>query len=115
MKSADAPVNALAQSGSGEQPPSLGAQSRARAGVADIVLEWFRSGAVIALTPWIILVVLVVLYGARQSGVYTVNELNTFTGETLTLILIAFGQTLVIVSGGIDLSIGGILSLVTSL
>ncbi len=67
------------------------------------------------LTPWIILVILVVLYGSRQAGVYSLSELNITTGETLTLILIAFGQTLVIVSGGIDLSIGGVLSLVSCL
>jgi len=99
----------------GDFPSSGGPQAFGRTGLTNPLAEWLRSGAALALTPWIILVVLVVLYGARQAGVYTVNELNIFTGETLTLILISFGQTLVIVSGGIDLSSGGLLSLVTSI
>jgi ribose transport system permease protein len=108
MKSAGTPLDSLAS-------PALSVRSTPRGAASALIGEWLRSGAVLAVTPWIILAILVALYGSRQSGVYSLNELNTFTGETLTLILIAFGQTLVIVSGGIDLSIGGILSLVTSL
>ena len=115
MKSAEPPLEARAQTGSGGVPPLVTARGSSRAALSDAILEWFRSGAVLALMPWIILVILVALYGSRQAGVYSFNELNIITGETLTLILIAFGQTLVIVTGGIDLSIGGILSLVTSL
>jgi len=115
MKSAESPADARTQSGPGGVPPLAGARRESRIGPSAAVLEWFRSGAVLALTPWTILIILVVLYGSRQAGVYSFNELNIISGETLTLILIAFGQTLVIVTGGIDLSIGGILSLVTSL
>jgi ribose transport system permease protein len=113
MKPAEGSIESLLPGATGGPPRPVSVP--ARAGIGDVVLEWIKSGAVIGLTPWVILVVLVVLYGSRQDGVYTINELNIFTGETLTLILIAFGQTLVIVSGGIDLSIGGILSLVTTL
>lgn len=103
------------QTGPGGMPPVVGARRSLRRSASAALMEWLRSGAVLALAPWVILAFLVILYGARQEGVYSLNELNTFTGETLTLILIAFGQTLVIVSGGIDLSIGGMLSLITSL
>jgi ribose transport system permease protein len=109
MKSSGAPID------SSQQSPVLGGPTLRQSRIAAVLLEWLRSGAVLALTPWIILAVLVVLYASRQAGVYTLNELNIFTGETLTLILISFGQTLVIVSGGIDLSSGGLLSLVTAL
>ncbi|HWE62663.1 MAG TPA: ABC transporter permease [Chloroflexota bacterium] len=114
MRSGETPIAAGLHPAPGDPPP-VNARPPARAGVGATVLEWFRTGAWLTLTPWIILALLVVLYGSRQSGVYTFNELNILTGETLTLILIAFGQTLVIVTGGIDLSIGGMLSLVTSL
>jgi ribose transport system permease protein len=114
MKSVEAPIDAMRPPGDG-LPPTISGRTVRRAGIASTLRDWLFSGAVLVLTPWIILVVLVVLYASRQAGVYTLNELNIFTGETLTLILIGFGQTLVIVSGGIDLSSGGLLSLVTSL
>ncbi len=109
------PIEARMSTDPVDVPSFADARRWSRAGLSEAMLEWFRGGAVLALTPWIILIVLVVLYASRQAGVYTLNELNIFTGETLTLILIGFGQTLVIVSGGIDLSSGGLLSLVTSL
>src|SRR5579864_1160492 len=115
MKSADPQIEVMARRSPTEHPPSVRAKLFRGRDIAEAMLEWLRSGAVLALTPWIILVVLVALYGSKQAGVYTINELNIFTGETLTLILISFGQTLVIVSGGIDLSSGGLLSLVTSI
>ena len=115
MKPAGAATESVTQAGTGGLPPTLKARPSARSAAPGALAEWLRSGAVLALAPWLILAILVVLYGAKQAGVYSLTELNTFTGETLTLILIAFGQTLVIVSGGIDLSIGGLLSLVTSL
>ena len=74
-----------------------------------------RSGSLLAQIPWIVLAILILLYASRQTGVFSLNELNIITGETLALILVAFGQTVVIVSGGIDLSIGGIVSLVSVL
>ncbi len=115
MNSADPPIDAMLHRAPGDPPPAAGVNPSRGAGIGGTLADWLRSGAVLALTPWIILAVLVLLYGSKQAGVYTINELNIFTGETLILILISFGQTLVIVSGGIDLSGGGLLSLVTAL
>src|SRR6185437_2483923 len=114
MNSAEPRTDALARP-PGERPSARGSHTFGPTGMSNTLAQWLRSGAALALTPWIILAILVVLYGARQAGVYTINELNIFTGETLTLILISFCQTLVIVSGGIDLSSGGLLSLVTAI
>jgi ribose transport system permease protein len=114
MKSVDTRIEGIDRP-SGDLPPAIGRPTPGWNRLSSVLLEWLRSGAVLALTPWIILIILVVLYASRQAGVYTLNELNIFTSETLTLILIGFGQTLVIVSGGIDLSCGGLLSLVTAL
>lgn len=115
MKPSELPLNAPPQAGPSGRPPLLTSRRTSRTYLYETLTEWFRSGTVLVLAPWIILGTLVILYGARQPGVYSFNELNIITGETLTLILISFGQTLVIVTGGIDLSTGGLLSLVTSL
>jgi ribose transport system permease protein len=59
------------------------------------------------------LLAIIVLYGSLQPGVFTLSEVNVDTAATLTLILAATGQTLVLIRGGVDLSIGGIISLGT--
>ncbi len=61
------------------------------------------------------LLAMVALYGSLQRGVFTLSEVNVTTAATLTLILAATGQTLVLVRGGVDLSIGGMISLGTVL
>ena len=53
------------------------------------------------------------LYGSLQTGVFTLDELNLDTAAAMTLMLAATGQTIVLIRGGIDLSIGGMISLGT--
>jgi ribose transport system permease protein len=53
------------------------------------------------------------LYGSLQTGVFTLDELNLDTAAAMTLMLAATGQTIVLIRGGIDLSIGGVISLGT--
>ena len=65
--------------------------------------------------PYLILGVLIVVYGSVGSGVFTRNELNIQSAAVLTLLLVATGQTIVILLGGIDLSVGGVVSLSTAL
>ena len=67
------------------------------------------------LVALLILIAIVALYGHMQSGVFTLDELNLATASALTLILAATGQTIVLIRGGIDLSIGGVISLGTVL
>ena len=57
--------------------------------------------------------VIVAIYGALQKGVFTLDELNLDTAAAMTLMLAATGQTIVLLRGGIDLSIGGMISLGT--
>lgn len=59
------------------------------------------------------LVAIVLLYGTLQSGVFTLYEVNLDTAAAMTLMLAATGQTIVLIRGGIDLSIGGMISLGT--
>ena len=55
------------------------------------------------------------VYCTLQRGVFTLEELNLDTAAAMTLLLAATGQTIVLLRGGIDLSIGGMISLGTVL
>ena len=61
----------------------------------------------------LMLAVIVAIYGSHQTGVFTLDELNLDTAASMTLMLAATGQTIVLLRGGIDLSIGGMISLST--
>jgi ribose transport system permease protein len=63
----------------------------------------------------LMLVVIVLIYGSFQTGVFSIDEINLDTAATMTLLLAATGQTIVLIRGGIDLSIGGMISLSTVL
>jgi ribose transport system permease protein len=67
------------------------------------------------IVPWAMLAALIAIYASRQEGVLTREELNLDSTATLTLLLVATGQTIVILSGGIDLSVGGVVSVSTAL
>lgn len=61
----------------------------------------------------LMLLAIVAIYGSLQRGVFTLDELNLDTAAAMTLMLAATGQTIVMLRGGIDLSIGGMISLGT--
>lgn len=65
------------------------------------------------LVACLMLAVIVAIYGSYQTGVFTLDELNLDTSASMTLMLAATGQTIVLLRGGIDLSIGGMISLGT--
>ncbi len=65
--------------------------------------------------PVAILLVLLAVLASLRRGVFTLDELNTDAAAAMTLLLVATGETLVIMRGGIDLSVGGVLSLTTSI
>src|SRR3954468_15314184 len=65
------------------------------------------------LVACLMLALIVAVYGSRQTGVFTLDELNLNTTAAMTLILAPPGQTIVLVRGGIDVSIGGMISLGT--
>jgi len=60
------------------------------------------------------LLVILMVYASLGRGVLTIEELNIDSAAALTLVLAATAQTIVMMRGGIDLSIGGIISLGTS-
>jgi len=67
------------------------------------------------LVACVMLCALVAVYGVLRDGVFSLAELNIDTAAALTLLLAATGQTIVLLRGGIDLSIGGVISLGTVL
>ena len=67
------------------------------------------------LVACLMLVVIVGIYGTYQHDVFSLDEVNLDTTATLTLLLAATGQTIVLIRGGIDLSIGGMISFGTVL
>jgi len=66
-------------------------------------------------TIYLMLLLLVVLYGSVGEAVFTRDELNIQAAAVTTLLLVATGQTIVILLGGIDLSVGGVVSLTTAI
>jgi ribose transport system permease protein len=62
------------------------------------------------LVACVMLAVIVGIYGTLQRDVFTLDELSLDTAATLTLLLAATGQTIILIRGGIDLSIGGVVS-----
>jgi ribose transport system permease protein len=67
------------------------------------------------LTACAMFAVLLVVYASFRNGVFSLYELNTDAATTVPLLLAATGQTIVLLRGGIDLSIGGMISLATVL
>ncbi|MBA3518743.1 MAG: ABC transporter permease [Rhizobiales bacterium] len=67
------------------------------------------------LVACLMLAFLLAVYSQLQRGVFTLEELNLDTTAAMTLLLAATGQTIVLLRGGIDLSIGGMISLGTVL
>ncbi len=62
--------------------------------------------------PVLILAALVGLYVWMEPTVFTGDTLTSNLNDALPLVLVAAGQTLVIIGGGIDISVGGVVSLI---
>jgi ribose transport system permease protein len=81
-----------------------------RAGTPGLI----NSGWLVDRAPFLVaclmLVVLVAIYGSLREGVFTLEELNLDAAASMALLLAATGQTIVLLRGGIDLSIGGMIS-----
>ena len=105
MASPETPLSELAAS------PAVGGLARRRPPLLAVTLIRFAP----VIVPWAMLGVLVAIYASQQEGVLTREELNLDSVATLTLLLVATGQMLVILLGGIDLSVGGVVSVTTAL
>jgi ribose transport system permease protein len=100
-------VNVAAPSTTGKNspPPSPKPQGATVAGVRDAVKDWaIRNPMVLVM----VLVILYFLYMSQRFG--TISNLQTIGIAAAPFALIALGQTLVILTGGIDLSVGSVIA-----
>lgn len=67
------------------------------------------------LPPLLVLIVLGAAIGVMRPSTFSMDQINIKIAAAMTLVLIATGETIVVTRGGIDLSIGGILSLTTAI
>ena len=65
--------------------------------------------------PFVLLLALVIALIALQPHLLRMSWLERKTDSSMTLILVVIGQTIVILTGGIDLSVGGIVSLTNAI
>lgn len=66
------------------------------------------------IAPLAILVLLFLAIGALRPATFAIGQINIKLAAATTLILVATGETIVLLRGGIDLSVGAILSLATA-
>ena len=57
------------------------------------------------------LVVLIAIFGVTANAFFTINNGITVALQTTSIVYLGIGETLVIITGGIDLSVGSVLAL----
>ena len=90
---------------------AVGAPGRTGAGTAPAR----RRPDVAELVPWVLLVLLVAVDGVLQPAALSLSNIGAVVFGVLPLVVVAIGQTLVVLTGGIDLSVAGVLSLTSAL
>ncbi len=70
-----------------------------------------RFSATGSVGPGVVLITLFIIYAMVGPSVFTVVQFNTLTNEAATVAIAAAGETLVLLVGGFDLSVGAVLSL----
>jgi ribose transport system permease protein len=79
-----------------------------------LLLAPLRRGGTV-LIPLIALAILAIVIELLRPDSFTLDRLGLKSTEIMTLALVAAGQTIVVLRGGIDLSVGGTISLVTAI
>ena len=67
------------------------------------------------LAPLLVLIVIASAIEVLRPGSFTIDQLSLKCAAALTLIFVATGETIVVLRGGIDLAVGGIVSLATAI
>jgi len=90
--------------------PTTGATAPEQAPVARFSAEWFRDQAI--RRAMVLVMLLIISYFSYRSARFgTLDNIQTIAVAAAPFALIALGQTLVILTGGIDLSVGSIIAL----
>ena len=95
-----------------------GASGRWRPPVRHVAADiWVRSRSadVRPAAAWVLTLILLFIYAGLQPGTLSTGSLGILAADTLALAVIGLGQGVVIVTAGIDLSVGGVLALGTTI
>jgi ribose transport system permease protein len=71
----------------------------------------FKLPSAVGVAPWIFAAILCAIYGVLQPNVLELTSIGFIAITVLVLAVVATGQTIVVLTGGIDLSVGGMMSL----
>ena len=99
----------------GVQP---GAGDRWRPPVRQVAADiWVRSRSVDVrpAAAWVLTLILLFIYAGLQPGTLSTSSLGILAADTLALATLGLGQGVVILTAGIDLSVGGVLALGTTI
>jgi ribose transport system permease protein len=83
--------------------------------LADQAITRGRNGDMRPAAAWVLALAFFLAYAALQPGTFSLLQIGTLSGDGLSLAALALGQGIVILTAGIDLSVGGILSLGTAI
>lgn len=73
------------------------------------------NGDVRPIAAWVLAAAMYFVYAGLQPGTLSVGEIGTIVGTALPLAILALGEGIVILTAGVDLSVGGLLSLGTAI
>jgi ribose transport system permease protein len=83
-----------------------------RSGLARAVrVQWSRDDLAVGAIAYVALVALICALAVLQPATFTFEQIGVYAGQSLVVATIAVGQSIVLLSGGIDLSVGGTLSM----
>jgi ribose transport system permease protein len=74
-----------------------------------------RSADVRPAAAWVLTLILLFIYAGLQPGTLSTSSLGILAADTLALATLGLGQGVVILTAGIDLSVGGVLALGTTI
>ena len=83
-------------------------------GGQEMALAERRAERLLRMIPYLVLAVLVGIVGILRPLSLTPSELTLTLSEALALVFLTMGETVVLFTGGIDLSLGGILSVTSA-
>jgi ribose transport system permease protein len=95
-----------------------GASGRWRPPVRPLAADiWARSRSadVRPAAAWVLTLILLFIYAGLQPGTLSTGSLGILAADTLALAVLGLGQGVVILTAGIDLSVGGVLALGTTI
>jgi|HubBroStandDraft_1064217.scaffolds.fasta_scaffold02580_9 ribose transport system permease protein len=109
-----APVAGSGGSGNGGNGGSSGSGQAGRQALARL-RSYSATADIRPAAAWALTLIFLFTYAIKQPGTLTGSSLGILAADTLTLAALGLGQGVVILTAGIDLSVGGVLALGTTI